>query len=131
MRASASTTAEQASASNAGGRASASTTAKEATASNAGGSASASKTVRVGASRNAGRKQISPNGTEEVQLPLVRLCKTLLRQGFLPVFLDVHTFAVTSKMHVTFSVTKTPHKHPHTHTQVHTQYIYSIVRMNT
>ena len=31
--------------------------------------------------RNAGRRQTSLNRTEEVQLPLVRICKTWLRQG--------------------------------------------------
>ena len=83
-------------------------------------------TVKGGTARIAGRSQtiyrlFLPNRTEEVQLPLVRLCKTLFCQGLLAVFLDIHTLASISKLHVTCSVTKTHHKNPHTHTRTHTR----------
>jgi hypothetical protein len=76
---------------------------------------------------------VLPNRTEEVQLPLVRLCKTLFCQGLLAGIWDMHTLASISKLQATcrHSVTKTQHKNPQTHTHTHTQCTYRISGIST
>ncbi len=73
-----------------------------------------------------GRLVLAIIRTERVAyLPLVRLCKTWFRQGLLARILRYTLLASTSKLHVTCSITNTPHKHLHTnintpHKHLHT-----------
>ena len=121
-RTSASTTAKEASASIAVGRASASSTAKDTAASNAVGWESASTTAKGETARIAGGRLVLANRTEEVQLPLVRQCKTWLCQGLLASILRYthswNNIKVACDMHRQKHATQTS-THTHQHTRTH------------